>query len=675
MKLAFVQMCGFRGFRKPVRIDFSENFTVIDGRNGVGKSTIFDAVEFALTGTISKYLDARADRESVEDYLWWTGHDNTNEALSDRFVEVGFRSGEDHFEVRRTPLDPKDRDVIKSIEALFDPEFAPKHAINQLCTSTIIRDEHIARLSLDLKEADRFRLLRDAIGAVDADDWIRRAQALSTVATGRIRSATADVEQAKLGLGSAVRQIDKARAALPAESLVGQAGTRLQGELRTTASVDQLPDIARRRLAEIAAELDKLRSLAAQFEEMARVRANISALERRAEDGLLSITVAQLALDEYVAAIADRPISTALSEQARQLEALVNLGRNLDLRDGRCPLCESAVSHSQFEHGLDAALAIARQLDSQAVEQAVKERARDAAQRALSAAEEVHRQSIGQRDTVKLQIDNFDRQMEAASLVGATFAEIENRISVLDADRQAIVADLQLVDTISLDLAIARATQAMGDASERVRRAETRLGRARLAETRAKAIHDAARRAAAETLDQRLERVLPLMSELYKRLRPHPIWTDIEYSVRGDVQRFLKLQVGDGVNPQFVFSSGQRRATGLAFLLSVNLSIAWSRWRSILLDDPVQHVDDFRTVHLAEVLAHLCQSGRQIVCAVEDSALADLMCRRLPASDTAPAKRVTLGTDREGALTITHEQQIAPLTRRALVQPNQSLSA
>src|SRR3546814_16986181 len=82
------------------------------------------------------------------------------------------------------------------------------------------------------------------------------------------------------------------------------------------------------------------------------------------------------------------------------------------------------------------------------------------------------------------------------------------------------------------------------------------------------------------------------MSELYRRLRPHPIWRDIEYSIRGDVRRFLKLKVGDELNPQFLFSSGQRRATGLAFLLSVTLSLAWSRWRTIMLDDPVQHVDD-----------------------------------------------------------------------------------
>ena len=188
-------------------------------------------------------------------------------------------------------------------------------------------------------------------------------------------------------------------------------------------------------------------------------------------------------------------------------------------------------------------------------------------------------------------------------------------------------------------------------------------------------MYDAVRRAAAETVDQRLGRVLPLMSELYKRLRPHPVWDDIEYSVRGDVNRFLKLQVGGDINPQFVFSSGQRRATGLAFLLSVNLSITWSRWKSILLDDPVQHVDDFRTVHLAELLAHLCESGRQIICSVEDGALADLMCRRLPASEVSPGKRITLGTDRDGALTIISAQQIVPMNRRVLVLPEQSLRA
>src|SRR3546814_3813312 len=64
MKLAYVDLCGFRGYRKRMRLDFAEDFTILDGRNGVGQSTIFDAVEFALTGHLSKYKDAKADVET-----------------------------------------------------------------------------------------------------------------------------------------------------------------------------------------------------------------------------------------------------------------------------------------------------------------------------------------------------------------------------------------------------------------------------------------------------------------------------------------------------------------------------------------------------------------------------------------------------------------------------------
>jgi hypothetical protein len=113
----------------------------------------------------------------------------------------------------------------------------------------------------------------------------------------------------------------------------------------------------------------------------------------------------------------------------------------------------------------------------------------------------------------------------------------------------------------------------------------------------------------------------------------------------------------------------------LAFLLSVNVSLAWSRWRSILLDDPVQHVDDYRAVHVAEVCAQLANEGRQIVCAVEDAALADLLCRRLPFEQPRDAKRITLGADADGALAKLEERDLSPLIRRSLLaSPKQSFA-
>ncbi|WLD99914.1 AAA family ATPase [Agrobacterium leguminum] len=73
MRLDYVEVCGFRGFRDKVRIDFGGGFTVITGRNGVGKSTLCDAVEFAITGVIEKYTVEKAAKETLADYLWWRG--------------------------------------------------------------------------------------------------------------------------------------------------------------------------------------------------------------------------------------------------------------------------------------------------------------------------------------------------------------------------------------------------------------------------------------------------------------------------------------------------------------------------------------------------------------------------------------------------------------------------
>ncbi|MGO7418753.1 AAA family ATPase, partial [Rhizobium ruizarguesonis] len=207
MRLSYVHIHGFRGYREPVRLEFADSFTIVDGRNGVGKSTIFDAVEFALTGTISKYLDAKADGESVNDYLWWVGPAGQDQDLSKQFVEVGFSNGDAQFAIRRTPLDPKDFDVHSNAEHLLQPDAAPREAIAQLCNSTIIRDEHIARLSLDLKEGERFTLLRDAIGAVDAEDWIKRAQAIHSATAGRTKAAQEEVEAAGIAQANAARQL------------------------------------------------------------------------------------------------------------------------------------------------------------------------------------------------------------------------------------------------------------------------------------------------------------------------------------------------------------------------------------------------------------------------------------------------------------------------------------
>ncbi|MES2434877.1 MAG: ATP-binding protein [Pseudomonadota bacterium] len=481
MRLSYIHLHGFRGYREPVRLEFAHSFTIVDGRNGVGKSTIFDAVEFALTGTISKYLDAKADGESVADYLWWAGPEGQNQDISKHFVEVGFSDGDTRFAIRRTPLDPKDFDVRAKAEHLFQSDAAPREAIAQLCNSTIIRDEHIARLSLDLKEGERFTLLRDAIGAVDAEDWIKRAQAIYSAAASRTKMAQGEVEAAGIGQSNAARQFDQARASLPAVDIAGQASARLQRTLGTSGSGSHLSDLARQRLGAITLEIETLQSMIAGYDLFESARRGLPDAEERASEAGVAATLAQLRYDDAVNALLPSPETTDLSTQARQLENLVELGRQLGLRDGHCPLCASGVSHEEFSYGLDQTLSIAKGLNAQAVEQAQKERERDAALREVQTTEQAFLKASAERDQLATLIKDFDTRLVAASLENATSAEIENRLAKVETDRQSIASDLRVFDTLSIDRLIIRVTAEQSAAADRVRSAEVRLGRARTA--------------------------------------------------------------------------------------------------------------------------------------------------------------------------------------------------
>ena len=86
MKLAFVEIAGFRGFKDKTRFELPTGFAVLTGRNGVGKSTVLDAVDFALTGTINKYEVTAAKGGGLDDHIWWVG----DGAASDHYVTIGF---------------------------------------------------------------------------------------------------------------------------------------------------------------------------------------------------------------------------------------------------------------------------------------------------------------------------------------------------------------------------------------------------------------------------------------------------------------------------------------------------------------------------------------------------------------------------------------------------------
>ena len=380
MKLAYVDFCGFRGYRKPVRIDFADGFTVIDGRNGVGKSTIFDAVEFALTGTILKYGSAKAAGETVADYIWWTGE---GPSPTDRYVEVGFRAGGETVPIRRTQLVDADPKTLSDlVQRLCDASLSPPRPLEQLCAASIIRDELIAALSLDLTETERYALLRDAIGATDADAWIERGSKLVSAAKKRVTAAEQEVGSANSEIAVATRRVDEIRASAVEEVTVASAAGRLRAFARTAVPNDQLAVPVRAEIADALRQIEELDNLAKQWIAAENARARLTELEAAIAGAERAKTEAQQELDN-LRAHSSASTSSMLARQAHDLASLAALGRRLGLIDGHCPLCAAEQDQVTFARGIELVEGHARRLDQEAAEQVQREQATTAAEEKL----------------------------------------------------------------------------------------------------------------------------------------------------------------------------------------------------------------------------------------------------------------------------------------------------
>jgi len=184
--------------------------------------------------------------------------------------------------------------------------------------------------------------------------------------------------------------------------------------------------------------------------------------------------------------------------------------------------------------------------------------------------------------------------------------------------------------------------------------------------TNAKQIQAAAKTVANQISAEQFDTFMSLLQELYRRLRPHSEWREIESDFGGKVRGSLNFTMGNGHNVQFLFSSGQRRAAGLAFLLSIHLSRRWCERRTLLLDDPVQHIENYRALNLVEVLSSIHRTGRQVVVAVEDQALTDVLCHKLRSTTEEPGRRFDLTMSMTGSCAIATVQDIAPMPRQIL---------
>jgi chromosome segregation protein len=674
MKLEFVEIEGFRGFRRNTRFELPLGFAVISGRNGAGKSTILDAVDFAMTGSINKFSVENARGGGLDQHIWWLGEGRAEKY----YVRIGFvdDTGKRYSITRRRDIS-KVEGLNEVLSHLHEPVGGDLSAEGVMET-TLIRDELIAASSLDLPGHARFNVVKAAIGSIAGKDRTERASRILGEAKEALDDEQSRVSQLQLQLSSLLSQLTEARTAANQAPDLADA-LRLLEQALPNSSVGTSAEGVRSLIADrktFLARFNQARTSAAKHatdeEHIAGESFNRELDEAAARHEQASEMV-KACLEKLQLAEALATAERGIDEQETHFAILIAHGEAIGLLEGHCPLCDAIRTDQEFAASISA---IRARLAGQAERIANAENAVQRAQSDLSSARAT--ESEAQRRLTELNgrladvlgTEAFLREEYRGSGFGDVLLEdlieAERRAaaeqqSIIDLERAVLILETSTAaDRVSsLELQIAALRRSIDTAAARVSRAETAVETARQIDSAAKSV-------ANEILVEQFETVMPLLKELYRRLRPHTDWTEIDSEFGGRVRGSLNFMVGEGRNPQFLFSSGQRRAAGLAFLLAVHLSRPWCHWRSLLLDDPVQHVDDYRALNLVEVLAAIRRSGRQVLVAVEDAALADLLCRRLRSVIGETGRRFDLTHSASGAAEIATTFDIPPLPGETL---------
>lgn len=676
MRISFVELAGFRGFKEKTRLEFSSGFVVLTGRNGTGKSTVFDAIDFALTGTIDKFAGKHAKGGGLDSHIWWVGDGTALEY----HVKIGFQDGEGQEVIVTRSRDKGIEPTMEAVASALCKGRVVGDWSRTLMQTTLIRDETLASLSMDLPEQARFEAVKTAIGGLTGPDHSGRTAELLTAAKSAKATQDEKVTQIQADLGRALSSLTEARSVAerqPDVSAAEQAILRLAPDLADDVTADRAEQL-RRRMAErkqatqtITDLIDRAEKLSAEANyfasnegqtAIADAQAKVSALEASSE-------TARLAFDTATSAVAAEQDTDRF---AAHMIALLSHGEEIGLIEGHCPLCDAIRSDGQFANAIGAARA---RLSSRG-EAAVR------AQGILRSAKstlEVQRQEL---DAAGQQLTSLtDRKMRSVREIAEIDATLSRYgLGVVTSDPKAVREFSLRYQEDTAELEHALFLLEASSAYDRVSTLETRIGQLRSAVDAeinraitaeraveaARQIDNAAKSVANQILTEQFDTVMPLLKELYQRLRPHTDWREIETDFGGKVRASLNFTVGEGRNPQFLFSSGQRRAAGLAFLLAIHLSRPWSNLQSLLLDDPVQHIDDYRALNLVEVLSAIRRLGRQIVVAVEDPALADLLCRRLRSTAIEKGRRYDLAVSTSGSAMIERDDVLMPLPARVL---------
>ncbi len=652
----------FRGFRDRQEFDIAASAVIIAGPNGTGKTSFFDALQWALSGRIERLESVRArstvehvvnqyrldSRASVEVEMTFGGH------------QVRIRRVGDH---RRTTLefaDSTSRVVFgDEAERKLQAVLAPYSGITlemALATSGLLQQD-VMRAVLQAKPADRYRHISMVLGLSELEDFETQVKDAAKKAADAADLARTECDAANAALEEARAQLHRSEEQqllrVPVEAVLAEVANLIEQShsmvsidagdaLRSEAGVARLASDVGRLAEEVRTIVDAHQALALQLASLEPEPASAAVAAASA-----AVAAAKASVDASAEAVGRA--REGLDSAQRASEEMARLAAAaIPLLSSVCPVCGQAIDPRQVEEELrshvgasETLLALQGMLDAalqHEQDESTKYSAALESERAITAAESAWR-------TVNEQRARLDRSFAALAAKG--------RLARIDApDVEALVAAssslsdyLAMVRRRLLEAADVFAQSSSSGAVERSAAEVTSFEETLAARTRrleelsqrallAKNLVDASIEARVEVTEQRFRAIQPLVADIFSRLDPHPAFKTIEFELdtyyrRGTTTPLVRDVVENvSADPLVIFSTSQANIAALSYFLAMGWTAGERSMPFVLLDDPLQSMDDVNVLGFSDLCRHL-RTNRQLLISTHERRLSGLLERKL----------------------------------------------
>lgn len=680
----------FRGFRDRATIPLDANSIVVSGPNGTGKTSFFDAVMWLLTGDVPRLHAVRRERDEYIVNKW--AQQDNREARVMATLRVGTssvevsRTGSSGSSVL-TITEGTDRHVGSAAAARLVGLMGVDELglTDTLLNSALLQQDvlrHVIR-----KDTAMFAHLSKLLGLGVIEEFVdaakeqqRRSQEHTKSLAARVdelRSAYQNKVEAFRTLEQQVAQSLPSNEELFAQSIseTAREASLIGFEWPTASSISSGGNLGwsistTNRLARESADLmDELHSM--RFEKAAQDR-SVESVERELEP--LTQTVHELKAGREQCEAKLRVLRAHHGEMA-QLVALVLPMLEAAESSAHCPVCEQSIDQADTAQKLRARLPssaedseLVRELDNFDSRLAEVNEAVVKLQSELQHAGAREQERLTLRRSVMRLLERLATFLDsvavgetsAPSLTGEALRSMidssANPESVIESNKDVILERLisvgdaslrinrhlvSIADTISRVEALDRRRSELGrlqaeveTAKEELRSAEERYEQAQQEFARSKTLADAAGTALVDVVRSRFATLEPLIIDIYGRLDPHPAFKEMGFALNYARSRGTTVPVvRDGAfqleaDPNVVMSSAQANIAALAVFLSLGWASRDAGLPFLMLDDPLQSMDDVNVLGFAD-LTRILRRTRQLVLATHDRRFAALLERKL----------------------------------------------